>query len=250
MRWTAAPTSPLEPNRHADSTRSSGDGRRPAARLTAVGVAALLTLAACGGGGGGSGVASLENTKVAGSGSTSTTLSKEDQEQALLDWVECMRGEGLDIADPTVDSDGNLVLGGGPGGARPSDGDSQADPPDRDAIEAATTKCGNPPQTAGGNFSQEDRDAFQESALLLAQCMRDEGITDFADPDFSNAGPGAGPPADSSDGSAPRGPFGDVDLQDPDVQAALETCQAKLADQGVNFPGGGGPQSSSTDAPG
>lgn len=250
MRWTSPPTAPLsETNEVANPTTTSVDRGRPAWRPVAIGLAALLTLSACSGGGGGPGVASLENTEqAAGGASSSTTLSQADQEQALLDWVECMRGEGVDIADPTVDADGNLVLGGGPQGAQRSSDDAPADPPDREAIQAATTTCGNPPQTAGGNFSQEDRDAFQQSALLLAECMRDEGITDFPDPDFSNFGPGAGTQNDDADADAPRGPFGDVDLQDPDVQAAFTTCQEQLADEGVDtFPGGRGPGASSTE---
>jgi len=147
-------------------------------------------LAACGGGGGATdGVATLSNSESGEA--TVTTLSSGDTEKALLEWVTCMRGEGVDVPDPTVDADGNLTLRPGNQGGERS-GDQQAGPPDRDSLQAATTTCGNPPEGALG-FNEEDRQSFQESALKLSQCMRDQGITDFPDPDFSNFGPGAGP---------------------------------------------------------
>lgn len=228
--------------------------RRPIAGLTGVTAAALLLFGACGGSGSGAtdGVASLagDNSNDA----TETTLSAEDAEAVLLDWVECMRGEGVDLPDPTVDDDGNLTLGGprGPGGpaggaGAADDGEAGAAPqPDRESREAAREVCGDPPQSAfGGSDREFDRDAIQEAALAFAECMRDEGIADFPDPDLSGFGPGTGPPDDAADDGSdrPRGPFGDVDFSDPDVAAASETCQAQLAEDGLTFgvPGAGGP---------
>lgn len=211
------------------------------ARLAASVTGLALLLSACGGGGGGAqdnGVASLADSSAA-SASESAAGDKKTSEEQTLAWVQCMREQGLDIADPTVDSDGNLVLGGprGGGGAAAS---TNAQPVNRDVFSKATEKCGNPPQTAGG-FSEEDRQGMQDSMLKMAQCLRDEGF-DVADPDFSSQGPGGAPTSNSSSGGAasrPRGPFGDLDMNDAKVQAAFTTCQAKV---GTTFAGGRGPR--------
>ncbi|HVF14938.1 MAG TPA: hypothetical protein VM942_10085 [Acidimicrobiales bacterium] len=208
-------------------------------------------LAGCGGSASGSdGVATLSG---ADGSTTATTLSAADAEKVLLDWVTCMRGQGLDIADPSVDANGNLTLGGPRAGGAPGGGAAQggdagqgAAAPDRDAFQTAREECGDPPATSFG-FNEEDRAAFQESALKLAQCMRKEGITDFADPDFSGAGPG-GPgggggagPGGVTGAEGGGGPFGDVDRTDPKVQAALTACRTQLGDAGVQLPGGARP---------
>ena len=217
-----------------------------ALRTGAFGAAVLLTgsllAAACGGGDDDWGsVASLEDSGSSGSGdgSTDTTLSDAEIEDALVAWTECMRGEGVDIPDPTVDADGNLVLGRG--GLAAGEGDAAARP-DREEMQAARDVCGDPPQGAFGSFDEEDRAQFQENALAFAECMRDQGIADFPDPDLSNVGPGGGGGGtgdNADDGGTPGdggGPFGDVDMEDPEVQAASEACQAELGDIG---PGGG-----------
>lgn len=201
-----------------------------------------LLLSACGGGGGGAqddGVASLADSSAPSASESAAGDTKTTEEQTLA-WVQCMREQGLDIADPTVDSDGNLVLGGPRGGRAGGTTASSSPPPvDRDVFSKATETCGNPPRTAGG-FNEEDRQAMQDSLLEMAQCLRDEGL-DVADPDFSSQGPGGAPPSNSSSGTAgqPRGPFGNIDMNDANVQAAFTACQAKL---GTTFPGGrGGP---------
>jgi hypothetical protein len=217
------------------------------ARLAASVTGLALLLSACGGGGGGgkdSGVASLADGSTA-SASESAADDKETSEEQTLAWVQCMREQGLDIADPTVDSDGNLVLGGPrPGGGGGTAGSANAQPVDRDAFSKATENCGNPPQTAGG-FSQEDRQAAQDSLLKMAQCLRDAGF-DVADPDFSSQGPGGAPTGNSSssgNASQARGPFGDLDMNDAKVQAAFTTCQAEVGTTfrvGRGAPAGGG----------
>ena len=204
----------------------------------------MLVAGACGkGGGAGQGVASLS-----GDGDSSSDQSTKDggaTEEEVLAWVECMRGEGIQVPDPTVDDDGNLVLGAGPvvvADGTDDTGDGQnAQPLDGDKFRAATEECGDPPR-AGGAFTEEDRQAFQDAALEMARCLRGEGL-DVPDPDFSDQGPG-GPPetgdgTDSSgaQGEVRRGPFGDLDPSDPKVEAAFDKCQAELGD---SFPGPGG----------
>jgi hypothetical protein len=233
--------------------------------LAALAVAGLIA-AGCGGDGdGGGGVASVDGGGSGGGSAETEEASAEEAEQELLDWVECMRDEGIDIADPTRDEDGNLVINGpgirigggsgaGVGDGPPEDGD--AEPIDPEAMDAAIETCGTPPRLGGG-FSEEDRQQMEEDALAFAECMRDEGIEDFPDPDFSSDGPG-GPPQDhGSDagegddggesgegGDGPRsrvvlGPFGEIDMDDPEVAAAFEQCQGLMGRHGGG-PGGTG----------
>lgn len=173
-----------------------------------------------------------------------------DAEEELLDWVECMRDEGIDIPDPTRDADGNLVIegpgiriGGGESGGGTTSGDDADDDEgpafDPEEMDAAIEECGEPPALGPGNISEEDRQAQEAAALEFAQCMRDEGIEDFPDPDFSNMGPGGEPQRRSSDenssggdeGDGPQvflGPFGEIDMNDPEIAAAFEACQDVL----------------------
>jgi hypothetical protein len=163
--------------------------------------------------------------------------------------VECMRDEGIDIPDPTRDEDGNLVIEG-PGirlGSGDSDGSTSSDDEgsdgdeptvDPDEMDAAMEACGEPPALGPNDISEEDRQEMEENALEFAECMRDEGIEDFPDPDFSNLGPGGEPQQRSSDDDGgdgddggPRvflGPFGEIDMDDPEVRAAFEECQDLL----------------------
>ncbi len=179
---------------------------------------------------------------VSGAAGESAAAVADDAptEQEILDWVECMRGEGVDVADPTVDADGNLVLGRGPGGGAGRPGAAAGGPTGAQFVFSAFQKgietCGQPPR-AGGSFTDSDRQGFQDAALALAECMREAGI-DFPDPDFSAIGPGGGAAAGGTGGTgAPRGPFGDVDLSDPKVSAAMDTCRSTLGDA---FPAGRG----------
>jgi hypothetical protein len=202
-------------------------------------------LGACGGGGDDDGVASLSGAGSDGEGSaTSTTLSEEEQQEAMLDWAECMRGHGLDVPDPQFGEDGEVMIqvGGGAGDDEGDGGDSGPGPGDREAFEAAREECGDPP--ALGTFSEEDREQMEEDALEFSECMRAEGIEDFPDPDFSDFGPGRGPVTNEEtvdeddaddDGSGARvfGPWGEIDLDDPETAAAFEACQEEVGGPGA-----------------
>jgi hypothetical protein len=211
-------------------------------RTTVPTVALLLVTAlvgACGGGDDGGGVASLSGAGSDGAGSaTSTTLSEEEAEQALLDWAECMREQGVDVPDPQISEDGgvSIQVGSGPGGddEGESDGDTPPTPMDREAVQQAEDACGQPPMV--GSFTEEDREQMEQDALEFSECMRDEGLEDFPDPDFSSFGPGvrheetaeAEDGEDGDGGEAPTarvfGPWGEIDLDDPEVAAAFEAC--------------------------
>lgn len=166
----------------------------------AVTVTLALALSACGGDDEDPGVATLDGSDTPTSAAPDTgTSSAEDD---LIAFVECLRGEGIDVPDPTVDADGNLVLGE----PDASDDVDLTDLPD--ALDA----CGPVPisvlSTFGGDLTQ-----LQDSALAFAECMRGEDL-DFPDPDFSQ---GLASAAEI---------FGEIDLSDPDFQAAAQTCRS------------------------
>jgi hypothetical protein len=180
------------------------------------------------------GVASLAGSTSAGTSTGGTASPAPDAEAELLAYVECLRSEGLDVADPTVDADGNMTLRGsglGPGaGTSTSTGTDSQEPIDQTQLKAAQEVCGAVPTGALG-FNPEDMTGIQDAALAYAACMRDEGIA-MADPDFSGAAasaPGAG-----------RTLIAGLDTTDPTVQAAMKTCQTVFTDAGLNAPGSGG----------
>jgi len=234
--------------------------KRITGMVTVLAVAGLL--AACGSDGSDDGSGSGNDDDVASlsddsAGEQAQGDDDADAEEELLDWVECMRDEGVDLPDPTRDSDGNLViegpgirLGGGDsgGGSTSSDEGDGGDEAsiDPEEMDAAMEACGQPPALGPNDMSDEDRQAMEEAALEFAECMRDEGIEDFPDPDFSNMGPGgepqqrrSGDEGDGGDDGSPQvflGPFGEIDMDDPEVAAAFEACQDLLG--GPELPGG------------
>jgi hypothetical protein len=183
--------------------------------LATLAVAGLL--GACSDGGSGSG------SEGSGSGSGSEGSGAEGAAgsdgagQELYDWVDCMRGEGLDqIPDPVRDADGNLVIAGdgfdlGP----PTGGPQEAKfgPYSSDEMAAASETCGLPPMMAPGVISDEVLQEQQDNLLAFAECLRENGLDDFPDPDFSDM----------------ASPFPGVDDEDPVVANAQEICEPVLA---------------------
>lgn len=181
---------------------------RTVALLCAPIVSALL-LAACGGSdvAAEEGVASLNDDGDTASEAEATESASSNEEEAILEYVECLRGEGIDVPDPQVDADGNLTMRfGGPGGG------DEREPSDPEEMEAAREVCGDPPRLGGGDVDPERQAEFQDAALRFAQCMRDRGY-DVPDPDFQGEG-----------GVMFRGGAG-LDADDPEQQAAAEECQ-------------------------
>jgi hypothetical protein len=180
--------------------------------LAALAVTGLL--GACGGGGDdGSGGGSGDQAEGEGGG------------QALYDWVECMRGEGIEVPEPTRDAQGNLVITGDGWDLRPlgvgQPGETSFGQYSDEEMKPAQKACGPPPMTDPGVASDEAVQQEQEQALAFAECMREQGIEDFPDPDFSDVG------STPEDGVA-DGPFPEISEeleQDPEFQAASEVCQ-------------------------
>lgn len=192
-------------------------------RLTLVILAAAVLVTACAGNDDSEGVASIEATD------TTAVLAGEspevDPEQAMLDLAACLREKGIDIDDPTVDSEGNVDFGGFRGQAQ----DTDVEP---GTVRAAMDECAENLEgvTLGRRGDDFDVTAFQDTLVEFAACMRTNGY-DMPDPDVSSLGQGPG-------GGGGGGPFGEIDRNDPDFIAAEEACSDILV--GFRGPGSGG----------
>lgn len=124
------------------------------------------------------------------------------EQQQALDWAQCMRDNGIDVEDPDVNSNGGVAL------SIPED----ADP---DKVNAATEACKKLAPNGGEpeKIDPEKLDAVRE----YAQCMRDNGIPNFPDPD-ENGGIALDPDKLGFD------PVG------PEMKAAEEKCKGALPD--------------------
>jgi hypothetical protein len=134
-----------------------------------------------------------------GSSSSDQTASAADQRRALQ-FAQCMRDNGVpNFPDP--DPDGRF---------RGPSHEQQNDP----KFQAAQEACRD--LAPGGEHENTGDPAFVEQMRQFSQCMRDNGVPDFPDPD--------------PDGRL-RGQ-GHEQQNDPTFRAAMETCRQKL-------PGGG-----------
>ncbi|PRX97793.1 hypothetical protein [Allonocardiopsis opalescens] len=149
--------------------------RRAAARGMALALpcAALALLAACG----------------APADSGEPEAAPSDSEQAFMDWqlayAQCMRENGVDMADP-VQGEGGVSQGFDLSGTDP------------EVVEQAGTACreelGEPPVSG----MDRDPEAVREEQLELAECLREQGY-DVADP---VPGEAMGLPSDIGDDAA------------------------------------------------
>jgi hypothetical protein len=187
-------------------------------------VAALaLVAAACGGSGDSeSGVASLSTVDRGGDTSASGSDGQDpnDPEQALLDLTQCIRDQGIDIADPTVDAEGNPQL------ARPEFGEDGPPEGFREAIQECSEFLEGVTLGRGGG---QDLSVLQDTLIEYASCMRTSGY-EMDDPDFSNFG---------QPGQGGGGIFGPLDQEDPKFQTANEQCEDLLAGFRGGSTGGG-----------
>ena len=165
-----------------------------------------VVAAACGNNSGTpSDVASLEE---GGNGARASALEEiVEQERQLFEFSACMRNEGIDIGDPTVDADGNVALGTPMGMITDHSGLMAA-------YEACRDLIGNRPLGHGG----EDRNAVHDRLVDYAKCVRQAGYYEMPDPDYSDTGGDL---------------FPGLDMDDPDYQAAEEACKGLLVDGGA-----------------
>lgn len=182
-------------------------------RIAAAFIAFALLFAACGGESATREIASLGTTDEA---ATETTAVAGDvsMEDGLIAFTECLREQGVDIADPTVGPDGMLQMAPIVVESGPIEGDG---PPDQAAVDemmrqmdAVFAEC--EPLLGEVAFTGGDLpgfDEFEDTLLEYAACMRDNGF-DMPDPEFSEGG---------------MIDLGMSDPNDPTFAAADEACR-------------------------
>ncbi len=181
-----------------------------------------LLAAACSGTNSENDVASLEvETQPAVESASGESDLAADQpvsdEEAVLAFAACLRDEGIDVEDPTVDADGNLLP------PRPRDIAAE----DRDAMQTAFEACGEFLENVAFGLDDEDRAEREDQLFEYAACMRDNGY-DMPDPDSTSA---------RTPGQGGGGPFGQLDRDDPSFQSAQDVCSGLFA--GGPVPGSG-----------
>lgn len=207
--------------------------RRLAAVLVLGGV-----LAGCGGGGGDDdGVASIDESAAADesddqadedtSGPGGGRIDESEMQDAMLEYAQCMRDNGIDMPDPEFNGEGGVSLGMGPDGGID---------PESEEYQAADEECGSILEEARPDvqLSPEEQAEMQDKLTAMAECMRARGH-DMPDPQVADDGgvmirseaPGAG--------GGPGGP------PDEEFEQDMEECSEEA---GMD---GGGLFSRSTD---
>lgn len=182
--------------------------------LIALATGFALLAAACGGGGDTTeGVASLSETDQAPSSTvTSTTI---DPEEALMAFTACMREQGIELEDPTVDAEGNLQL------PRPP---TDLTPREREEAREAFQECADLLEGVALGLLGVTETELEDALVRYAACMREQGY-DLPDPDFSQGL------------ARPGGIFGrDIDPNDPAFQAADAVCRDVFTEAGIDLP--------------
>ena len=188
-------------------------------RLLIIVISLALVAAACGGSNDDE-VATLENAASQLEQTVSDASDSVDDEEALLAFAACMRENGVEtFPDPRLSADGSVSFGSS-GGSTPF-GDV-----DNDTAEAAVNACIG--ELEGAAFapggSDFDITEMQDAMVAFAQCMRDNGVG-FDDPDLS----------DVFSGGELQNPFEALDIEDPEVAAVVEECQAVFIGVGPGF---------------
>ncbi len=151
--------------------------------------------------------------------------AETDPEQALLNFAQCMRENGLpDFVDPTVDATGAVQW-------RQMFANSGIDPAS-ETFQQGLDVCRHHFEglAFGGDGGGFNLTEVQDTLLGFAQCLRAEGI-EVDDPELSRLVTGTG------DNPGTR-LFGEAfDPTNPDVQDAVEACRGELGGLG-----GGGAQ--------
>jgi hypothetical protein len=193
-------------HRHEEARVRPAPRCRAALLVPAV-VLLAAALVACGSSSsGGAKVATAAGTK-----STTTTTTKTNARQAHLDFARCMREHGVDMPDPTFDDNGGVQLEVREGGGEVE----QAGEVDSTFREAEKT-CRHRLAGVMGDGPDGRPDAeTQERALRFARCMRENGVTNFPDPDFS-------------EGGMVRIGGDGIDPSSPTTQEAHKRCQSIL----------------------
>jgi hypothetical protein len=161
-----------------------------------------LVAAACSGGTANTDVASLDTD--AGDIQMQSDDGSIPGEESVLAFTACLRDEGLNVDDPGVDAEGNLVP--------PTPHGIAAETFDMGAVHSAFAVCQGFLEGVTFGLSAKDLTGREDELLAFAVCMRDNGY-DMPDPDFSD------------NGHTGAGPFGDaIDADDSAFQTAAQSC--------------------------
>lgn len=170
--------------------------------------------AACSNSGESSKVASID-TDTADVSEKVETDPVEETEAAMLAFTQCLRDQGIDVEDPTMDADGNMQLPPISLTSVVDGADPEAPMPDIDAIIAPCEEhLAGIVTTAGPGDMTEVEDMF----LAYAECMRSNGVA-MPDPDFSSNGGMIDLGSGSGDGAT--------------FETADKECRHLLADLGI-----------------
>ncbi|MEM7094813.1 MAG: hypothetical protein AAF567_17545 [Actinomycetota bacterium] len=129
-----------------------------------------------------------------------------DTEAQLIQFAACMREQGIDMEDPTVDADGNVQMSP----PRSGFGDASF----RDEMRAAAAECQEFLEGVELGFQAGGNTEFQDQLLEFSSCMRDNGV------EMDDIEIGA---------NRPGGALGDIDTESPEWVAAFEVCGDILA---------------------
>ena len=162
-----------------------------------------FALAACGGGDEATDVASIEDTADAMATDTTQALSDEE---ALIEFAACMRDQGMDFPDPSVDANG-----------LPSFEFDDPESIDQDAMFEAGEACRDLIEGVVLGLVDFDSSEFDDTFLEYATCMREQGVESIPDSiDIESI---------VRDGSLP------FDPEDPDFLAADERDALRIGRQ-------------------
>ena len=187
--------------------------------LIALALILALVAGACSGESDSPKIASLETDSSATSEEAGEAADVDPiaaSEAAMLAFTQCLRDEGIDVDDPTIDADGNMQL-------PPINievPDVVTDPselPDMSEFEDMIAPCEEHLEGVVSTFSSADTTEIEDVLLAYAECMRANGV-DMPDPDFSSGG-----------GVIDLGAIGGEDFE-----AAEAACSPLLADLGFS----------------
>lgn len=186
-------------------------------------------LAACGGGGAGGndGVASIDENAAADesdsqdeetSGPGGGRVDEGEMQDAMLEYTQCMRDNGIDMPDPQFEEGGGVSMGFGP--------ESGVDP-ESEEFKAAEEECRAILDEARPDvqLTPEEQAEMQDRLVAMAECMRARGH-DMPDPQVNEDGGveirAGGPDAPGGAGNGPPDEQFEQDMEECSEEAGME----------------------------
>ena len=151
-------------------------------------LALALVAGACSGDGDSPQIASLETdaANTSEDGDTTEVDPIAESEEAMLAFTQCLRDQGIDVDDPTIDADGNMQLP--PINIEVPDVITDPDQvPDMSEFEGMIAPCEEHLEGVISTFSSVDTTEIEDTLLAYAECMRANGV-DMPDPELSSGG--------------------------------------------------------------